>query len=142
MKNQLRIHKLNKYSRGILLTDWLKANEIVNDTIYEEVTAEISSNQIILTLPPPVNARSAPQVNNEECPTGSHRERGGGWTELSEEELEAKYPDYPTKLVKDTALLDRKLSHMIDDMAALDRRVDALSAAVETLQASKKGETS
>jgi hypothetical protein len=136
MKNQLRIHKLNNYSRGILLTDWLKANEIVNDTIYDEVTAEISSNQIVLTLPP----SSDTSGNRNSDQNVGRKERH--WTELSQEELEAKYSDYPTRVTRDFGIIDRKLSHMIDDMVALDSRVGALSAVVETLQASKKGETS
>jgi hypothetical protein len=82
-----------------------------------------------------VNARSAPQTNNEVCPTGVSQEQGERhWTELSQEELEAKYPDYPSKTVKDIALLNRKLGHIIDDMVVLDRRVEVISAAVEALQ--------
>jgi Zn-finger domain-containing protein len=138
MKNKLKIHKLNNYSRGIILTEWLGSNEIVNDTSYTEVEADFQANQIILTLPP-LSYVPQNQISNKFCETKEREERH--WTELSQEELEAKYPDYPTCTAKDTALLERKFDHMINDLIDLDSRVDALSATVKTLQVSKKGET-
>jgi len=157
MKTKLRIHKLNDYSRGIIITDWINAHEIVNDTIYTEVEAEISANQIVLSLQPPVNARSASQSNNELCPTGSNTgelerpddEKLGGrnhWSNLTVEELKAKYPDFPTGMEGKVELLGRVTKDLVKTIDYLNRKVGCIDTAVEVLQTiqeskSKKGES-